>query len=269
MLSLKFFPLPAAIGLLLLAFMTGACFGSFINCIQLRVKDKKSVLGRSECPNCGHRLGFFELIPVFSYLFLRGKCKNCREKISPRYFLAELCFGLAWALTVAFFGWQWLTLEYLVLFTVLCAEALWDLDIFKVPDTLHILAILNFLIFLPTHPEPLKRLLWGALAGLIYALAILVLSLIMDKVYKKESIGGADIKLLFVLGLYFGWKSMLLLLILSCFIGLLLAAVFKAGLQKTFPFIPALVVSAFICAVWAERFIGWYMSLFDLGAHTH
>lgn len=264
MLSLKFFPLPAIIGLLALSFIAGACMGSFVNCIQLRIKDKKSVLGRSECPNCGHRLGFFELIPVFSFIFLRGKCKNCKAKISPRYFAVELSFGLLWALAVVFFGWQWLTLEYLILFTVLAAESLWDFDIFEVPDTLHIIAAVNFLIFLPTHPEPLSRLLWGLVTGLIYGGALLLLSLVADKVFKKDSIGGADIKLVAVLGLYFGWKSMLLLIILSCIFGLLLSLIFKAGLQKEFPFIPALCLSAVICSVCADPLINWYIGLFAL-----
>lgn len=264
MVALKYFPIPAIIGLLALSFVAGSCMGSFINCMQIRSREHKSVFGRSSCPRCGHTLGLLELIPVFSFLFLRGKCKNCREKISPRYFFVELVFGLSWVYTAAFFGWQPLTLEYLILFTVLLSEALWDLDIFEVPDFLHIIAAVNFLIFLPTHQDPLHRLVWGAVSGLIYGGGLLLISIVADKVFKKDSIGGADIKLFGVLGLYFGLSQMLFLIILSCIIGLILALIFKSGMQKELPFIPAITLSAMICAVCAEPFINWYLSLFML-----
>lgn len=274
MLELEYFSLPFKIALLALGFICGACFGSFVNCIQMRVRDKKSIFGRSVCPNCGHTLGVIDLVPVFSYIFLRGKCRKCHEKISPRYLIVEILFGLTWVAVILIYGWSLITIEYLILFTILCAEALWDFDVFEVPDTLHILAIVNFLAFLFAHDNPLSRLLQGLIAGVIYGGAILIISLIMDKVYKKESIGGADIKLLFVLGLYYGWKTMLLLLILSCLIGFILAFVFKAGFQRAFPFIPALVISALICSFIAEPFIAWYIGLFSLndaveGAHIH
>ena len=255
--------------MLVLAFILGACIGSFVNCIEWRIHNKKgSILGRSNCPNCGHKLGFFDLIPIFSYIFLGGKCRYCKEKISFRYLGVELVFGAAFAGILAYFGLSWQTLEYLILFAILLAAALSDIVTFEVPDTLHILAVVNFLAFLVTHEDPLNRLLWGVIAGLVYGAVLLIISLVADKVYKKDTMGGADIKLIAVLGLYFGLKSMLFLLILSCIVGLILAMIFKAGWQREFPFIPAIVLSAYICIFIAVPFINWYLGLFHLD-HNH
>lgn len=263
--SIFYFSPLFAVYMLALIFMIGACMGSFVNCIEWRIENKAgSIVGRSKCPKCEHKLSFFDLIPIFSYLFLRGKCHYCHEKISIRYFGAELAFGLSYAGILAGFGLTWQTLEYLILFTIILAAALSDIATFEVPDTLQVLAVLNFLAFLITHDDPLNRLLWGVVAGLVYGGAFLVISLIADKIYKKDTMGGADIKLIAVLGLYFGLKSMLMLLILSCIIGLILAFIFKAGWQREFPFIPAIVISAYICVFAAEPFIKWYLGLFKL-----
>ncbi len=266
--SIMYFSPAFAAAMTACAFVLGAVMASFINCMQIRLTEKKPVFGRSCCPNCGHKLSWYELVPVLSYIFLKGKCKSCKQRISPRYLIVEVLFGLMYAGLLWGFGLSAELAEYVILFTILAAEAIWDYATFEVPDTLHILAIINWLAFLWAH-GPLERLKSGLFAGVIYAGAILLVSLVADKVYKKESIGGADIKLIFVLGLYFGWKAMLLLIILSCVTGLLLALAFRAGMQKAFPFIPALVLSAYICAFAAEPIIRWYTSLFGLGEHIH
>ncbi len=261
--SLKYFnPLFAAY-LIFLAFFAGACAGSFVNCAVIRLTNKSgSLFGRSRCPDCGHPLGILDLFPVFSYIFLRGKCRYCREKISPRYLLAELCFGACWGVLFAVFGFSRLTLEYILMMTLLCAESLSDIESFEVPNSLHIALIANFALFLFTHDEPLKRLIWGAAAFIIFGAGMLILSLIADKIYKKETLGGADIKLFAVLGLYFGPGKMLFLLIISCIAGLLLTFVTKKSLGSVVPFIPSITLGAFITVLAADPFIEWYMGLF-------
>ena len=266
--SIFYFSPLLAVYMLALAFFAGACMGSFVNCIEWRIETKRGgVLGRSNCPNCSHRLGFFDLIPIFSYIFLRGKCRYCKEKIAFRYFAVEIVFGLAWAGILAGFGLSWLTLEYLILFTAALAASLSDIVTFEVPDTVHIIGAVNFLVFLPTHYDPLHRLIWGVVAALVYGGGFLAISLIADKVYKKDSMGGADIKLMAVLGLYFGLKNMLLLMIIACIVGLILAGIMKAGWQMAFPFVPAIVISAYICIFIADPFIKWYLGLFSLHHH--
>ncbi len=255
--------------LLILIFFIGACMGSFINCAQIRLSSRSgSIFGRSECPSCGHRLGVLDLIPVLSWIFLGGKCRYCKAKISARYLAVEVIFGLAYAGLLARFGLSLLTLEYIILFTVILAEALSDISTLTVPDRLHIAACAVFLVFLPAHDNLLNRLFSGILGAVIYGAALLVLSLIADKIYKKDTLGGADIKLVAVLGLFFGPVRMLLVLILSSVLGLLAALIFKAGLGKEFPFIPSITLAAYICALFADPIINWYLGLFSLG-HIH
>lgn len=260
--SIFLLPPLLSVYLLVMAFLIGACTGSFVNCIVIRLCEKTgSIFGRSECPKCGHRLGVFDLFPVFSYIFLRGKCRYCKDHVSFRYLAVELIFGAGYAGLLAVFGLSWLTLEYILLFTVTAAGSLTDIEALEVPDIIHIAAAAVFAAFIFTHGDPLGRLISG-LAGLaIYGGGMLAFSLVADKIYKKETLGGADIKLFGVLGLFFGPVKMLLLLILSCLFGLVGAALTKAGLGEEFPFIPAIVLGAYITALFADPIIGWYFGL--------
>lgn len=263
-----FSPLMSAY-MLIMIFFAGACAGSFINCAQIRLSNKSgSILGRSACPNCGRRLGFFDLIPIFSWLFLGGKCRYCKSKISFRYFAVEMIFGLMWCGLLARFGLSLITLEYIILFTFLATEALSDIATQEVPDRLHIACLAVFLVFLAAHESPVKRLITGVITGLAFGCGVLIISLLMEKVCQKETLGGADIKLLAVLGLYFGPAKMLFLLILSCILGLISALLTKSGLSKTFPFIPAITLGAYITAMSADPLIKMYLGLFGFG-HTH
>ena len=256
--------------MLALTFMVGACMGSFVNCAQWRLSNKTgSLFGRSICPKCEHKLGLLDLVPVFSYVFLRGKCRYCKEKVDFRYLAVEIVFGAVYVGIVAMFGLSWLTLEYLLLFTILLAEALSDIATFEVPDSLHIAGIVVFAAFIMTHDDPLRRLINGLLGFAIFGAGMLILSLIADKIYKKDTLGGADIKLLAVLGLFFGPAKMLLLLIVSCILGLLGAMIVKAGLGKIFPFIPAITLGSYFTALFADPIIEWYLGLFSIGTHMH
>ena len=250
--------------MLLIAFLVGACAGSLVNCLELRLDNKSgSVFGRSACPNCGHKLGVFDLFPVLSFVFLRGRCRYCKQKISPRYLFVEVLFGIVYAGLLARFGLSWLTLEYILLFTVLGAASLCDITTMSVPDWLEILGAVVFALFLFTHPEPLIRLRNGAIALVLFGGGLLVLSLIADKIYKKDTLGGADIKIFGLLGLFFGPAKTLLLLILSCVFGLVLALIAKVGLGKEFPFIPAITLAAYFCALFADPILNWYIGLFS------
>lgn len=261
---------PWVVYCLFMAFIIGACFGSFVNCLQIRLQNKSgSVFGRSKCPGCGHTLGVLDLFPVFSFIFLRGKCRYCGAKISPRYLAVEVVFGLCYAVILAVFGFSWLTLEYLLLFTLMGAASLSDISTFEVPDSLIIAQAAVFLAFLITHDDPLHRLISGVISAVVFGGAILVISLIADKAFKKDSLGGADIKQIAVLGLYFTMPQMLFLVIVSAIVGIIAALIAKAGLKKEFPFIPSLAVGALVTAAVSQPFIDWYLGLFYVEEHLH
>lgn len=267
--------------LCILAFLFGTVFGSFLNCMAWRIVHNESVLkGRSHCAVCGHTLGIADLIPVFSWLFLGGRCRYCKEKISPRYVAAELVCGCGFVLSFLRYGVSWRTLQVIVLFCILLALSLTDFEIYEIPDRFILAGIIWYLVssklmdrrlsltgmtvsILP-EGEYLSLPAWGQnlLAGLIGGFAIgggmLFLSLLFDHLLGKESMGGGDIKLFFMTSLYLGLLQGLFSLILSCIVGLVIAAVMR---RKRVPFGPAISLAAFLSLLYGESFVNWYLSL--------
>lgn len=245
---------------LVLAFLCGACAGSFVNCAAERYAAKQSIFrGRSHCPVCGHTLGILDLFPIFSYIFLRGKCRHCGAKIPVRCLLTELCGGLLFLTAAMRFGVSFQTLEYCLLFAALFAVALIDFDTMEIPDGIHLFGIFVFLVFLPAYPSPQERLMEGVLGALVFGGGMLAVSLIMDAILKRDSLGGGDIKLFAVLGLFNGvWRG-LFHLIISCLTGIL---VYVLARQKNeFPFGPAICIAAWVTAIVGQEVIDLYLSI--------
>lgn len=252
-------PLAAALYLLFLAFVCGACAGSFVNCAALRhVTGEKFSRGRSHCPKCGHVLGVLDLFPIVSWVFLRGKCRYCGAEVSKRYPFTEVLSALAWVTTAAVFGLSFKTLQLCLLFSILLAVALIDLDTLEIPNGLLLGGLLLWLIGLI-----FDRSGWlsGLLSGLAIGGALLVISLVMDKVLGRESMGGGDIKLFALLGLFTGPWIGLLLVILSCLTGLVFAWM-KRSNGDPFPFGPAIALAAWPALLIGPQVVSWYLGLF-------
>lgn len=248
-----------------IAFLFGAVMGSFLNCAAWRIAHKENFLkGRSRCPQCGHVLGVADLFPLFSYLFLRGKCRYCQAKIPVRYFLTELFFALLTLGCLWRFDLTPLCLRNYVFFCVLFVLSLVDLEIFEIPDGCHIIAAIAWLAYLPFAPAPLETLKNGLLAALVFGGGLLVLSLLMDKLLKKESLGGGDIKLYAVVGLCLGIVGTLFSLIFACLFGLVFAFVKRlvsGDSEKMIPFGPSIAAAACLMLFFGERLVNWYLSL--------
>ena len=120
---------PAQAAFLLgVAAVLGACLGSFVNCLAWRLANGESVLaGRSHCTSCGHVLGALDLVPVASWLALRGRCRHCGQRVSPRYVIVEALMAALFAAIVVRYGLSVQTAAYLVLACILMAVALVDL----------------------------------------------------------------------------------------------------------------------------------------------
>ena len=252
-------PFSAKLYLALLAFFLGAVMGSALNCLAYRiVRDQKWSSGRSRCPACGHALSLPDLIPVLSWLCLGGKCRHCGAKISARYVITEALLGLAFVSVLLRFGLSFDALSAAVLVACLLALSLVDLEIQIIPD--RFLAIpaavrLIQIIFSSNFRAILPALIFGA--------GLLVLSLVMDKVLKKDSMGGGDIKLMAVLGLFFTVPECLLLLVIACIVGIFMAAILmKIDSDTAFPFGPALSIAAWVTLMFGQSITGWYLSLF-------
>lgn len=262
--SLSALPAPLAAYLLFLTALLGLVMGSFLNCLAWRLAHGESVLrGRSHCAVCGHTLGPLDLVPLFSWLALKGRCRYCGEKISPRYPAAELLSALFFLSVVWKCGLSLDALRFLLLFSLLLALSLVDLEVGLIPDGLLITGALGWLALALPDPDPAGVLRRGGAGAATLFVPMLLLVLLADRVTGRETMGGGDLKLLALLGLYFGWQQGLLLMILSCLLGLILAALLgKARPGTPFPFGPALAAAAWLVFLAGAPVLRWYVSLF-------
>ncbi len=275
---------------LLLALFLGAAFGSFTDCLAYRLLSGESVWkGRSHCDHCGHTLGPGDLVPVFSYLFLRGKCRYCGTRVPPESFFCELLCGFLFAAYLYRFGFSFLTLRYLILTVILLGLSLVDLKSYTIPDRFILAGILAWLCTVPLVtmfsgsdmptlafsgqsarltdlPTFFQRcgtslgseLLYSILGALLFGGGMLMLTLLFDHFTGKEGMGGGDIKLFFVCGLYVKPGCILLLLLFSCFLGLMFTALLK---KKRIPFGPSIAAAAILTTFFGPELMQAYIRL--------
>lgn len=215
----------------LIAGILGLALGSFLNCAAYRITQGESfVKGRSKCTACGHELGAMDLVPVLSWVLLKGRCRYCGEKVSARYPITECVFAVLCIICLLKFDLTVMCGRNLVLLSCLFCLSLVDLDSFIIPDGCLIVAVIAWIAGAALDFEEyggLHGIGMNVLAALIIGGGILAISLIMDKVLGRDSLGGGDIKLFAVMGLYLGLIGSMFALILACVLGLLFAAARK------------------------------------------
>ena len=247
--------------ILTITFILGCCLGSFADCAAGRLLSGESVIaGRSHCDHCGHVLGVLDLIPLFSWLFLKGRCRYCGTKIPAESFFVELISGIACCMVVFRYDVSIMSLRGILLIVVLMILSLTDLRGWIIPDWLQIIGCVIFLVTALFLPDPAHRILGGLVYGVVLSGGMLLVSLAFDKITGKESLGGGDIKLFFMTGLYLdsAWE-ILFYLILSCLFGLLFASFRK---EKRVPFGPSIAAACFIMILYGKTLTGWYIGLF-------
>lgn len=242
----------------------GLFFGSFLNCVIYRLENSKSFLkGRSFCPSCSHTLSCYDLIPVLSFLFLRGKCRYCKKKISWQYPLVELGTALVFLLTFIYFSLS--SLFFLLLASCfLIIVFVFDLKHYIIPDRVIYPAILIALFYRLFEIVIGSGSYYYFLAGMGAALFFLLIVLIS----KGKGMGIGDIKLALFMGFLTGYPNILLALFLAFLIGaiigigLILAK--KKEMKSEVPFGPFLVIGTFIALFWGDILINWYLNFFNL-----
>lgn len=242
-----------------LIFIGGMLAGSFLNCIIYRLEKGESFLkGRSYCPHCRRQLGFFDLIPVFSFVFLRGKCRYCRGPISWQYPLIELATGLLFALN---FLWSDLFVLGFAIIPFLVVIFVYDLKHYLIPDKVVYPAIAMTLIydFWMSDILGMSDIIISAVGAAGFFLAIVLIS-------REKWMGMGDVKLAFLIGLLLGWPDTLVALFLAVFsgamIGIGLMALGKKKMKSEVPFGPFLVTGTFLALFWADEIINWYLNVF-------
>jgi len=250
-----------------MAFVLGAVFGSFLNCAAWRIAHGESFLGgHSRCPQCGHALGALDLVPLLSWLFLRGRCRYCGGKISARYPLAELVFAVVTVLCLLRFDLTILCLRNWIFLGCLFCLSLVDLECYTIPDGCLLVAVGAWVAALPFLRPGWAEIGRAVLAALVFGGGILLTSIVMDKLLGKESLGGGDVKLFAVVGLYLGFAGGLFTVLLSCVLGLLFALVQarRGGAGQPIPFGPSISLAAALMLLFGQGIIQWYVGLLGL-----
>jgi leader peptidase (prepilin peptidase)/N-methyltransferase len=254
----------------IVAGLAGLVIGSFLNVVIWRVPRHESIVSPpSHCPGCDVPISPRDNVPVVSWLALRGRCRNCRNRISPRYPLVELATGVLFALMVVRFGLAWDLPAYLYLAAIAVALALIDIDVHRLPNA----------IVLPSYPVVAALLLlpaivdgrWddylrAALGGLILFAFYFLLAVIYP-----AGMGFGDVKLAGVLGAYLGWlgwgpfgAGAFFGFLLGGVLGALLMALGRAGRKSKIPFGPFMLAGALIAVFVGEPLVDLYTGLFGL-----
>jgi len=242
--------------------VSGAVLGSFLDCAVSRwAAGEHPFRGRSRCAACGHTLGPADLVPVFSFLLRRGRCRYCGAPIPADCLAAELAGALALAGAGARFGLSLETGQWCVCAALLLAVSLTDGAKRVIPDRLLLLLAVNRLLWLPVLGPAVPALLEAAKAAAVPA-ALLALVLAAEKLLDREVMGGGDIKLLFALALYLSWAALLLALLEGCLLGLLWAVLARKKRGAALSFGPFLAAGALLSAYFGGPLLNWYFGLF-------
>ncbi|HEX9664820.1 MAG TPA: prepilin peptidase [Patescibacteria group bacterium] len=247
-----------------LLFILGLVFGSFINAWVWRLHVGKSVFkGYSICPRCQTRLLIWDLFPVLSFLFLKGKCRHCFQPISRQYPLVELATALVFVLvyylnTVSGLNWLVLIRDLLIVVFLIAIFTI-DYRYYLIPDKITLPAIIIVLVFnLVLGLNFLNMVIAAVVAGGFFLVQFLI--------SQGQWLGGGDIRLGVLMGVVLGWPLVLVGLfwgyVLGAIVGLILINFNKKTFKSQVPFGTFLTVATFVTIYWGEWILKWYMGLF-------
>jgi leader peptidase (prepilin peptidase) / N-methyltransferase len=241
-------------------FVLGAVLGSFYNVVGLRMPEKQSIVKpRSHCPSCKRTLDAKDLVPVLSYIFLKGKCRSCGSRISAIYPAVELVTGLLFMLAFYQFGLTGELAIALTFISLLVIIFVSDIAYMIIPDKVLLFFIPVLLIERLAVPlDPWWEIFVGAICGFGLLLLIALIS--------KGGMGGGDIKLFFVIGLTLGFKLTLLTFMAASFIGAIFGVsgmiAGRFNKKQPIPFGPFIALGALISYFYGDILINWYISSF-------
>ena len=240
----------------------GLVIGSFLNVCICRLPASQSIVSpRSRCPQCGHLIRAHDNIPVLSYVFLRGRCRDCGTRISARYPLVEILSGAFAAMTIARFGFGWTALILYSLVAAFLVITFIDIDHRIIPDVITLPGIPIGLAasFGPGIISPLESLM-GILSG---GGSLFLVAWIYQAIAKREGMGGGDIKFLAMIGAFIGWKGVLFTIFVASLTGTLAGMALilrrREGMKLAVPFGPFLAVGAIAYLFIGAEVMTWYL----------
>ncbi len=246
--------------MILLAFIVGAILGSFYLVVGTRLPLRENIItSRSRCDHCHTVLKWYELIPILSYIFQLGKCRHCGQKIAIEHFIVEIISGLLFLWGYYYYG---LTLDYatyLVLVSLTLIIFISDLKYMIILDSPLIISGI-LLIIIKYFEVGLKGMFLAIIYGIILFVFMYIVKIIGDKIFKRESLGGGDIKLCFIIGVslgygYYGFYLGLITIVFSAFLAMPYAIASIYLLKKNeLPYGPFLIAASTIVFIFIEKF---------------
>ena len=247
--------MPLTVFLYLIVFLYGITIGSFLNVLIYRLPKKENIVTtRSHCMSCGNQLKWYDLVPLFSYLVLRGKCRKCKARISVQYPLVEGLNGVLYILVFMKYGISVETLLYCLLSSALLALSVIDLRTYEIPVGFQYFVFVLGIVRVATDYK--NWLLYG-----IGFFAVSVFLYIIVVISKGAAMGGGDVKLMAVCGLLIGWKLILLSLAVGCILGSVihLLRMKFSGQEHMLAMGPYLSLGIMISVLWGNQFLNWYL----------
>lgn len=229
----------------------GAILGSFYACMGYRIPNKISLTKpNSYCENCKKEIKWYMNIPVFSYLFLHGKCAYCKSKIDSLSFIVEILTSFLFIVFYIKYGFTVTFFISFVLISVLGVTMVSDFRYYYVSDRVVILGLISLIILVYFEKD---FMLYKIISGIVMFLLMFLIKIIGDKSFKRESLGGGDIKLLGLIGIALGFYPTLISLIISCSMTSLYYFLSKQD-EKEIPFGPFLLIGALLVLYFIPNF---------------
>jgi prepilin signal peptidase PulO-like enzyme (type II secretory pathway) len=233
----------------------GATVGSFLNVAILRTHAERPVTGRSACPYCHKALRWWELVPIMSYLWLRGRCQRCHHRLDIQYPFVELLTAILFVQVLQDTNTLFVSLGVVIVVAAMIAIGVYDLRWSAIPDSFTIALGVGALILMVTRSMPWTEAVIGAVAGGAFFSAQYFLS-------GKRWVGSGDIFLGIALGVLLGWRMLGLALFLAYMFGTIMALALllrkRLKLSSAIPFGPFLVTGSFLAWQWGEEIVTWY-----------
>ena len=239
----------------IMVFVYGIIIGSFLNVCIFRIPKHEGIgLTRSHCMKCGYTLKWYDLIPVFSYLMLKGRCRKCGEKISLQYPAVELLNGILYVTIFLANGMQLVTILYCLLVSALIVLSFIDFRTYEIPFGINVFIFCLGVIRVITDYRQ-----WH-----IYVIGFFAVSAFLYLLFKLSggtAIGGGDVRLMAAAGLLIGWKLILLAFIAGCILGSVihLIRMWVSGEGHTLAMGPYLAAGIYIAIMFGGYFLEWYM----------
>lgn len=236
-------------------FLFGVVIGSFLNVCIFRIPKGESIAKeRSHCMSCGYQLKWYDLIPLFSYLFLRGKCRKCRTKISPQYPIIEGTNGVLYVLICLVHGFNLESAIYCLMASALLTLSVIDFRTYEIPFGSNV-----FLLVLGIVHTIFDYQNW-----LLYVIGLVSVSLFLEILLLASggrAIGGGDVKLMGACGLLLGWKNILLAFLIGCILGSVIHLIRMkvSHEQHVLAMGPYLSAGIFLAALFGNDLINLYL----------